>query len=211
MRVIGGFLRSRTLVRPPNGVRPTGDRVREALFASLGSLEDARVLDLFAGTGALGIEALSRGAASVVFIDKSERSLRALRQNLRTLGLEDQSRVVRLAVRPALRQLGERGRALDASDAPGPSDSSYPFHPFQPFDLALIDPPHAIEDLPQVLAELVASGLMAPEGTVVVETGKGHSLAPVEGLVEFAQRCYGDTRITRLRCVALDSSRDPSD
>ena len=211
MRVIGGFLRSRTLVRPPNGVRPTGDRVREALFASLGSLEDARVLDLFAGTGALGIEALSRGAASVVFIDKSERSLRALRQNLRTLGLEDQSRVVRLAVRPALRQLGERGRALDASDASGPSESSYPFDPFQPFDLALIDPPYAIEDLPQVLAELVASGLMAPEGTVVVETGKGHSLAPVEGLVEFAQRRYGDTRITRLRCVAPDSSRDPSD
>jgi 16S rRNA (guanine966-N2)-methyltransferase len=190
VRVIGGFLRSRTLVRPPDGVRPTADRVREALFASLGSLEDARVLDLFAGTGALGIEALSRGAASAVFIDKSERSLRALRQNLKELGLEDQSRVVRRAVRPGLRQLeGAAG----------------------PFDLALLDPPYAIGDLQQVLEELVASGLMASEGTVVVETGKSHSLAPVKGLVEIGERLYGDTRITRLRCQETDSDPASSD
>jgi 16S rRNA (guanine966-N2)-methyltransferase len=190
VRVIGGFLRSRTLVRPPNGVRPTGDRVREALFASLGSLEDARVLDLFAGTGALGIEALSRGAASAVFIDKSERSLRALRQNLKALGLDDQSRVVRSAVRPALRQLGAGAG---------------------PFDLALLDPPYAIDDLPQVLDELVSSGLMAPGGTVVVETGRGHPLAPVKGLLEASQRRYGDTLITRLHCEEPDRDGDPSD
>lgn len=179
MRVIGGVLRSRTLARPPPGVRPTGDRVREAVFASLGSLEDARVLDLYAGTGALGIEALSRGAAHAVFVDKSDRALAVLRQNLETLELTKQSRVVRAAVVPALRQLAQ-GSAR--------------------FDLALLDPPYASEDIQAVLGDLVASSVMVSEGIVVVETAKRHSVAPVAGLVECSSRCYGDTRITRLRC-----------
>ncbi len=184
MRVIGGFLGSRILARPPSGVRPTGDRVREALFAALGSLEDAHVLDLYAGTGALGIEALSRGAARAVFVDKSDRSLRVLRQNLKALDLLDQAQVVRAAVVPALRQLAETGES---------------------FDLALLDPPYASDEIQAGLEELVASGVMAPEATVVVETAKRHALAPVAGLEECSRRCYGDTQITRLRCRATAS------
>ena len=139
------------------------------------------MLDLYAGTGALGIEALSRGAARAVFVDKSDRSLRVLRQNLKTLELLDRSRVVRSAVVPAVRRLSEAAER---------------------FDLALLDPPYANKDIQAVVEGLVASGVMAPEGTVVVETAKRHSLAPVAGLVECDQRCYGDTRITRLRCQA---------
>lgn len=185
MRVIGGFLRSRILARPPSGVRPTADRVREALFASLGSLEDAVVLDLYAGTGALGIEALSRGAARAVFVDKSDRSLRVLRQNLKTLELVEQARVVRAAVVPALRQLAGAG---------------------EHFDLALLDPPYASDDLEAALEELVASRVMAPEAIVVVETAKRHVLPEVAGLEECARRQYGDTQITRFQCQAPESS-----
>ena len=190
MRVIAGFLRSRTLARPPKGVRPTGDRVREAVFASLGSLDDARVLDLYAGTGALGIEALSRGAAHVVFVDKSDRSLRVLKQNLKTLELGAHSRVVRGTVVSALGQLAEAGER---------------------FDLALLDPPYASDELQAVLEALVAGRVMQPDGTVVVESARRHSLVPVAGLVECGQRCYGDTRITRFRCPAPDSSLDSPD
>lgn len=96
MRVTGGQLAGRRLRGPPaRGVRPTSDRVREALFASLGSLEDVAVLDLYAGTGALGIEALSRGAARAVFVERSALALDVLRANLRSLGLESVARVVR--------------------------------------------------------------------------------------------------------------------
>ena len=189
MRVIGGFLRSRTLAGPPPGVRPTGDRVREAVFASLGSMEEARVLDLYAGTGALGIEALSRGAARAVFVDNSDRSLRVLRQNLKTLELEAQSLVVRAAVLPALRQLAAAKES---------------------FDLVLLDPPYASDELHGVLEGLVESGVMAREATVVVEAAKRHALAPVAGLQECSHRSYGDTQITRLRCQAPDS-RSQSD
>ena len=85
MRVIAGRLRSRRLRAPPEGVRPTSDRVREALFSALGDFTDARVLDLFAGSGALGIEAISRGASEVVFVERARASLVVLRGNLADL------------------------------------------------------------------------------------------------------------------------------
>ena len=120
MRVIAGRLGGRKLVAPRGlSTRPTSDRVREALFSALGAVTGARVLDLFAGTGALGVEAISRGAARAVFVESARPALAALRENLGALGLAESARVVP--------QLAER--ALGAVIAEGP------------FDLIFADPP----------------------------------------------------------------------
>jgi 16S rRNA (guanine966-N2)-methyltransferase len=174
MRVTGGTLGGRRLVAPPNGVRPTADRVREALFARLSDLDGVCVLDLYAGTGALGIEALSRGAARVVFVERSNASLAALRRNLSALDLDDRARVVRGDVCGALRRLaGERLR----------------------FDLVLADPPYEDRELAAPLGLLVSGGLLAPGATVVVERSRRHPLPAVAGLVSHDTRRYGDTEL----------------
>ena len=174
MRVTGGRLGGRRLVAPPSGVRPTADRVREALFARLRDLDGAHVLDLYAGTGALGIEALSRGAARAVFVERSNASLTALRRNLLALELDECTRVVRGDVRSALRRLaGERMR----------------------FDLVLADPPYDDRALAEPLALLVSGGLLAPDATVVVERSRRHPLPEVAGLVSQGSRRYGDTEL----------------
>jgi 16S rRNA (guanine966-N2)-methyltransferase len=103
-------------------VRPSTDRVRESLFATLGSLEGARVLDLYAGSGALGIEALSRGAVHVIFVERAASALEILRRNLAQLELRDRSRVLRSDAGSAIRQLGRRGER---------------------YELVLMDPPYA--------------------------------------------------------------------
>jgi len=121
MRVIAGEAKGARLARPPGGTRPVSDRAREGLFAALGPLvHGARCLDLYAGTGALGIEALSRGAATCVFVDSSAPAIRTIRENLSRTGFEDRSRVVRA---DAARFLGR---------------------PSGPFDLAFLDPPYAL-------------------------------------------------------------------
>jgi 16S rRNA (guanine966-N2)-methyltransferase len=174
MRVTGGRLGGRRLVAPPKGVRPTADRVRESLFARLLDLDGVNVLDLYAGTGALGIEALSRGAAHVVFVERSNASLSALRRNLLALELDDCTRVVRGDVRSALRRLaGERMR----------------------FDLVLADPPYDDRAIAAPLALLVSGGLLAPGATVVVERSRRHPLPAVSGLVSLGSRRYGDTEL----------------
>jgi 16S rRNA (guanine(966)-N(2))-methyltransferase RsmD len=174
MRVTGGELGGRRLASPPSGVRPTADRVREALFARLSDLDGVSVLDLYAGTGALGIEALSRGARHVVFVDRSRASAHAIQRNLDALNLNERARVVRGDVRGALRRLAdERLR----------------------FDLVLADPPYEGEELATPLALLVTGGLLAPDATVVVERSRRHPLPAVEGLVSRDSRRYGDTEI----------------
>lgn len=176
MRVIGGRLRSRRLFGPPKGVRPTSDRVREALFATLGDLSGVTVLDAFAGTGALSIEAVSRGAERAVAIDRSRQALDVLRRNLSALGIEDRFEVLQ---GDALRMSGRlAGRG--------------------PFDLVLIDPPYRAELAEPLLRTLVAAGLLAEGATVVVEGAKRHPVAPPAGLVVVAEREYGDTRLTWL-------------
>jgi 16S rRNA (guanine966-N2)-methyltransferase len=173
MRVTGGRLGGRRLVAPPSGVRPTADRVREALFARLSDLDGVCVLDLYAGTGALGIEALSRGAERAVFVERSNASLSVLRRNLRTLELDAHARVMRADVRSALRRLAGEER----------------------FDLVLADPPYEDQELAAPLALLVSGGLLAPGATVVVERSRRHPLPSVEGLVSHGSRRYGDTEI----------------
>lgn len=176
MRVTGGTLGGRRLRVPRRGVRPTTDRVRESLFAILGDLSDARVLDLYAGTGALGIEALSRGAEFAVFVEQASPSLDALDANLADLDLVTHSRVVRGDATRGVRRLAKEADR---------------------FDLVLADPPYAAPT-EALLAELVASGILNPGATLVIERGRGHAVAPVAGLVVVDQREYGDTVMTRL-------------
>lgn len=174
MRVIAGELGGRRL-RAPAGraTRPTSDRVREALFAMLGEIAGADVLDLFAGSGALGIEALSRGAASAAFVERDARALRALTANLGSLGLAlPRARVCRSDALVALRSARRGGDT---------------------YDLVFIDPPYA--KARGLTGELTAAlpPLLAPAARVVVESDRR---APLElGLELERERRYGDTTI----------------
>jgi len=148
-----------------------------ALFARLGDLEGARVLDLYAGTGTLGIEAISRGAREVVFIESASRSLAVLRANLESLGLSEDARIL---AGDAVRGVQRLGREAAR------------------FDLALLDPPYAAGEVGRALEALVASRILAPGAMVVVESGRRHPVPVVEGLAPIDERRYGDTVITRL-------------
>jgi 16S rRNA (guanine966-N2)-methyltransferase len=170
VRVVAGELRGRKLVAPPgDATRPTADRVREALFSILGDISGLRVLDLYAGSGALGIEALSRGAAAAVFVDSSQAAVTAIRRNLSELGLE-----APVQRRDALAYL--------AAAADG-----------DPYDLVFADPPYdsalrvgpdLAERLPPILSE---------DAVIVTESNKR---APLElPFPLLRERSYGDTRI----------------
>lgn len=180
-RIIAGTMGGRTLRTPPgSGTRPTSDRVREALFSALDArdaVRGARVLDLYAGSGALGLEAASRGAASVVLVESDRRAAEVISGNVRELGLGRQVRVTRSPVEAALaRAAGESERA----------------------DLVFIDPPYDVDEdsLGMVLGRLVA-GWLAEGGLVVVERSK-RSPEPAwpEGLERLGKpRKYGETTI----------------
>ena len=176
MRVIAGEFRSRRLLRPPPGVRPTSDRVREALFGSLGAVDGASVLDLYAGTGSLGIEALSRGAASAVFVDVSKRSVGVLKENLASLDLAARTRVMVLDTRVALRKLEEERRC---------------------FDLVFLDPPYGSVEVGEVVDTLAGAPILAGGGQVVVESATRETVVWNCGLDLRFERSYGETRITR--------------
>lgn len=151
MRVIAGSARRIRLQAPAgHAVRPTGDRARERLFAVLQPwLENALCLDLFAGSGALGIEALSRGARHCVFVDRDARSRAAVRANLERTGLEERAELLALPAEAALARLSRGGAR---------------------FDLVFLDPPYdAPELVAAALATLPALGLLAPQGLVTVE------------------------------------------
>jgi len=192
MRITGGSFRSRPL-RAPRGsaTRPTSDRVREALFgilASSGAIEGARVLDLYAGTGALALEALSRGAASATLVETSREALAAIRANVAALGVGDRARVVPCDVRAATRRLAS----------------------FAPFDLLLADPPWALVDsgdAVRALAEMAAAGLLSAEALVVLEHASRSSVPHVDGLEEVDTRAYGDTTLTFYKTGILDRTR----
>jgi 16S rRNA (guanine966-N2)-methyltransferase len=182
MRVIAGRFGGRRLFDAPReGVRPTSDRVREALFARLGALHGLRVLDLYAGTGTLGIEALSRGAARAVFIERSRPALAVLERNLAALGLDEGgvTRVVRGDVATSLRRLARPGPEAEA------------------FERVFIDPPYASGEAVRALEALVSGGLLAPDAEVVVEASRRHPVGPVPGLELVDERRYGDTLIVR--------------
>jgi 16S rRNA (guanine966-N2)-methyltransferase len=175
MRVIAGRFGGRRLRAPSGrGTRPTSERVREALFSMLGPLQGAVVLDLFAGTGALGIEALSRGAARAVFIERERAALAVLGDNLALLGLDAGEAEIR------------RGDALAALRTARERDETY--------DLIFIDPPYGhAPDWEEALA-VALPPLFSPAARVVVESDRRMPL--VLPLAIAQQRRYGDTTIT---------------
>ncbi|MGH3623941.1 MAG: 16S rRNA (guanine(966)-N(2))-methyltransferase RsmD [Sciscionella sp.] len=184
-RIVAGSVGGRTLRVPPTGTSPTSERVREALVNALtaaGELDGARVLDLYAGSGALGLEALSSGATEAVFVESDRAAENVLRQNIRTLGLPG------ALPRPA------RVRTLLESGADAP------------FDIVLADPPYSLtpNELDAVLAALAHGGWTAPGSTVVLERaardGAPHWPAPLAALRD---RRYGDTTLYWARHEAV--------
>ena len=182
MRIVAGRLRGRTIVAPPgDATRPTADRVREAVFNVLAhgdperggaEIEGARVLDAFAGSGALGLEALSRGAAFATFIDSSPTALAACKQNAEALGVERECRILRAdALRPP------------RADAP--------------CGLVFLDPPYRSGLAANALRGLAEAGWIADGATIVIELG-GPFVAP-EGFTLADERRYGRTRIAFLK------------
>jgi 16S rRNA (guanine966-N2)-methyltransferase len=182
MRVIGGHDRGRRL-RAPRGLhtRPTADRVRVTLFDVIGpAVAGARVLDLFAGTGAVGIEALSRGAARVVLVERDQSALRALRANLATLG----------ASRAAARVLA--GDVLQLLPTVGVEEGT--------FDFVFIDPPYGTTLAGRTLEALAAARVCRDGSEVVVQHSTRTALPVVSGLVVHRRpRRFGDTALTFLR------------
>ena len=182
MRVVGGSLRGRTLAAPRSqAIRPTADRLRESLFNILVHAYDdaiggARVLDLFAGTGALGIEALSRGAAFTLFVDDGAEARALIRENVATLGLGGTTRIFR----------------RDATKL-GPA------HPIEPFSLVFLDPPYGKNLAEQALASAHAGGWLTPNALIVVEEAKKSAFTAPQGFAEIERRAYDDTEFVLLK------------
>ena len=186
MRIAGGKLKNRPLHAPPGrATRPTSDRVREAIFNVLAhgiedfALEGARVLDLFAGTGALGLEALSRGARFALFVEDSAAARGVIRRNAETRDVTGQIKIWRRDAK----KLG-------------------PCAPLAPFGLVFIDPPYGRALGEAALTALVAGGWLQPWAVVVVEESERASVAAPEGLAVLDDRVYGDTRVVFLRRAA---------
>jgi 16S rRNA (guanine966-N2)-methyltransferase len=190
MRIVGGKLRSRPLAGPKsNAVRPTSDRLREALFNILthsygDPVTGARVLDLFAGTGALGIEAVSRGAVYALFVDEGVEARALLRDNTESLGLGGVTRIFR----------------RDAT-------SLGPAHPLEPFSLVFLDPPYGKGLAEKALASAREGGWLKPNALVVVEEGADAALKSPEGFEELERRKYDDTEFVFLRTRPLPSPK----
>jgi 16S rRNA (guanine966-N2)-methyltransferase len=183
LRVIAGSARGRRLVAPEGDhVRPTKDIAREAMFSALdarGALDDANVLDLYAGTGALAIEALSRGAATAVLVEQDRGALAAIRANLEVLEPETVTVVVARDVRRFL--------------AAAPASTG-------PFDLVFVDPPYETPDevISEQLGALLAPGWLAPGAIVSVERPRRHPVEPPPGLSKGWERTFGDTLLSFL-------------
>ena len=182
MRVVGGRLRSRPIAGPKSdAVRPTSDRLREALFNILthsysDPVTGARVLDLFAGTGALGIEAISRGADYALFVDDGVEARALLRDNVESLGLGGVTRIFR----------------RDASRL-GPA------HPLDPFSLIFLDPPYGQGLAEKSLVSARDGGWLMPEALLVVEEAVDAGFKAPDGFTELERRRYDDTEFSFIR------------
>lgn len=181
MRVIAGDARGQRLKAPKgSSIRPTADRVKESLFNILrNELAGARVLDLFAGTGSLAIEALSRGAAEALLVDSSAASAKLIRDNLRRLGLTRNARVITAPVRRALNSIASQGR---------------------PFDIIFLDPPYGEELVPKTIEIIAREELLGAAGVIVAEHSTRDALQDRHGTLDrFDQRRYGDTMLSFYR------------
>jgi len=190
LRIVAGLWRGKTLTAPKDArVRPTTDRVREALFNVLahGNFgrdtplpQGARVLDLYAGTGALGLEALSRGALTVTFVDDHAESRALIRRNIEALGATGTTRLMR-------RDASNLGPLPAGNQAGGP------------FDLVFLDPPYGQGLVGPTLDAAMAGGWLAPGAVAVAEMDKSHPAPEVSGLDLIQSRDYGETRLALYR------------
>ncbi|HEY4265151.1 MAG TPA: 16S rRNA (guanine(966)-N(2))-methyltransferase RsmD [Micropepsaceae bacterium] len=185
MRITAGKFKGRALATPGDqSVRPTSDKVRQAVFNILEhrdfgfpfALEDARIVDLFAGTGALGLEALSRGARYALFVDDAAGSRALIRESVEAFGLTGASKIWR----------------RDAS-ALGPLDT------LGAFDLAFLDPPYRKGLIAPALAGLRDGGWLNPPALVVAEMAEDENVPPTDGYETLDDRVYGDTRVAILK------------
>lgn len=179
MRIIAGIARGRPLLGPKDAerIRPTADRVRESLFNVLGQwMEGQKVLDLYAGTGALALEAISRGATSAVLVDSDREAVKLCRANAEALGFANQIEVLAMPVERAVERLSREQRR---------------------FDLVFADPPYAASAVERVLGWVDRHGLLAPGGRLVIEHGR-HEPAPARGgsLELVDQRRFGETLVS---------------
>ncbi len=180
MRIVGGNFRGRALAGPKTqAIRPTADRLRETIFNILmhaygDPVTGARVLDLFAGTGALGLEAMSRGAAFTLFVDDGAEARALIRQNVETLGAAGVSRIFR-------RDATKLGAV----------------HPNEPFSLVFLDPPYGKGFAEKALLSAREGGWMTQDALIMVEEAKGAFQTP-DGFSEIERRDYDDTEITFL-------------
>ena len=176
LKITGGELRGRAIKAPPGlGTRPTAAKMRQALFNILGpEVQGARVADIFAGSGALGLEALSRGAAWCVFVEKSPAVARLLRDNLANLGLEERGRVLFAGLQAARGELGREG----------------------PFDLVLADPPYGKGLVAQLLDLVAGERLLAEQGQLIVEHSPQERPEAPAGLRATDHRRYGQSELS---------------
>ncbi len=181
MRIIAGSARGRKLVSPgrtsgKGAIRPTADRAREALFSILGSVvAGARVLDLFAGTGALGLEALSRGASTAMLIDASQNALQIIRRNVDNCGFNDQAKILKLDL--------NRFFSLPQSLVPE-----------QGFSLIFLDPPYRKKLAGKVLQQLLERDYLTPKATVILEDDSSEEIPSQVGRLKlYDVRRYGET------------------
>lgn len=183
MRIVGGRFRHRPIAAPSHeGLRPTSDRVREAMFNILVhgiegfDIDGARVIDLFAGTGALGLEAMSRGAGYCLFVEESAEARALIRSNIEALGLTGATRIFR----------------RDAADL-GPAGN------MTRFGLAFLDPPYGKGLAEKALEALRDGGWLEPQAVLVVEERAGAELPLPAGFTELSRRVYGDTQVVFAR------------
>ena len=176
MRIIAGEARGRTIVAPKGqDTRPTQDYVRESLFNILRlDVPDAKVLDLFAGSGALALEAVSRGAASAVCVDCAPDAITCIRRNIETLHMNERVTVMRADWQPALDRLARENAA---------------------FTLVFLDPPYRMGDLGALCRQLAEHGLLAPDALLVVEHSRNFPPTPGTAFIQRDTRRYGDTEI----------------
>jgi len=176
MRIISGTAKGRRLKSPRQAVRPTQDRVKAGMFDSLGDrVVGAQVLDLFAGSGGLGLEALSRGAAEVVFVEVDRSASTAIRENLRSLGFDGRAQVWRERWATAVRKLAARGDT---------------------FDLVICDAPYDTKATLDVLTVLDTASILAERGIVVTECSKREVLPKrVGALLNTRRKAFGDTQL----------------
>ena len=182
MRIIGGTHRGRIIITPKGwDTRPTRGRIRESVFNIIrNEIPDAAVLDLFAGSGALGLEAVSRGAKSAVFVDNAKPAREAIQQNIRSLQMTDQTRLLFCGYAEALRRLQSEK---------------------QSFDILFLDPPYLQADTSALFSQVQKSGVLKPGALWVYERAKRNAFAPA-CLRVVDERSYGDTSVVFMKVLS---------